>query len=60
MIPWSTGRGQSDERFLRGWLKWRVDQWGRDRQILLRDLETFARFDQHQRAAYGSRPIATE
>ena len=34
--------------------------WGRDQQIIRRDLETFARFDHHQRTANGARPIATE
>ncbi|MEO0495534.1 MAG: PD-(D/E)XK nuclease family protein, partial [Actinomycetota bacterium] len=34
--------------------------WGRDHQILLRDLDDFVAFDDSQRAAYGSRPIATE
>ena len=34
--------------------------WGRDHQILLRDLEDFVGFDDGQRAAHGSRPIATE
>ena len=34
--------------------------WGRDHQILLRDLEDFVAFDDSQRAAHGSRPIATE
>ena len=34
--------------------------WGRDHQILLRDLEDFVAFDDTQRAAHGSRPIATE
>lgn len=34
--------------------------WGRDQQVIRRDLETFARFDEHQRAAHGSTPIKTE
>lgn len=34
--------------------------WGRDKQVIRRDLETFARFDENQRAAHGSTPIATE
>jgi len=34
--------------------------WGRDRQVIGRDLDTFAEFDHHQRAAHGSTPIATE
>lgn len=34
--------------------------WGRDKQVIHRDLDTFARFDDHQRAAHGSTPIATE
>ena len=33
---------------------------GRDHQVLLRDLEDFVDFDNTQRAAYSSRPIATE
>ncbi len=34
--------------------------WQRDRRIIDRDLDTFAVFDENQRAAHGSRPIATE
>ena len=34
--------------------------WGRDHQVLLRDLEDFVDFDTTQRAAFSSRPIATE
>ena len=34
--------------------------WGRDHQVLLRDLEDFVDFDNTQRAAFSSRPIATE
>ena len=34
--------------------------WGHDKQVIHRDLEIFARFDDRQRAAYGSTPIATE
>lgn len=34
--------------------------WGRDQQVIHRDLEAFARFDDNQRAAHGSTPIATE
>ncbi|MEM9465462.1 MAG: PD-(D/E)XK nuclease family protein [Actinomycetota bacterium] len=50
---------EADRMQSRGLVGRRV-YWGRDRQIVLRDLETFARFDQHQRAAHSSRPIATE
>ena len=66
--PWSPASLQrlrelaergADRMQARGLVGRRV-YWGRDRQIVLRDLETFARFDQHQRAAHGSRPIATE
>ncbi len=34
--------------------------WSRDKQVIRRDLEAFVRFDDNQRAAYGSTPIATE
>lgn len=34
--------------------------WGRDKRVIGRDLDTFAVFDEHQRAAHGSTPIATE
>ncbi|MEM9203908.1 MAG: PD-(D/E)XK nuclease family protein, partial [Actinomycetota bacterium] len=34
--------------------------WGRDLQVMMRDLETFAVMDRSQRVAHGSRPIATE
>lgn len=44
---------------LRGLVGRRV-YWGRDRQVIDRDLDHFAVFDQHQRSAHGSTPIATE
>ena len=50
---------EADRMQARGLVGRRV-YWGRDRQILLRDLETFVEFDRQQRAAYSSRPIATE
>lgn len=34
--------------------------WGRDQQVIARDLDTFAVFDENQRTAHGSTPIATE
>ena len=34
--------------------------WGRDRQVFMTDLATFAAFDHQQRAAHSATPIATE
>ncbi len=53
------GEAEADRLAARGMVGRRV-YWNRERQVLLQDLTGFLAFDNIQRAAHGTRPIATE
>lgn len=55
----AAGTDAADRLEARGLVGRRV-YWQRDRQVLMSDLVDFTNFDHAQRAAHGSRPLATE